>query len=238
MKQHKKYKAIFFDIDDTLCNTQDSKEKVSEGLYNTLDKFRTVSLKKFKTIFASQRKKYFKSTDKRRFNTYSRPEHYNDIAESLKIKLNIPELRTVIEKYWEFSIKFVKPYPNLVNTLQKLHEKKYILGIITGGEYYSKSKKLEQLKADTFFYYLFPTELVRRNKTDPAIYTYVLKLLNINPHEAVMIGDKPAEDIAPANKVGMTTVQAMMCGTRPLAKKGLQKPDYAIYDLQELLNIF
>ena len=58
IRRKNKYKAILFDIDDTLCSTDISKEKVSEDLYKNIDKFKIVPLEKFKAIVAAERKKY------------------------------------------------------------------------------------------------------------------------------------------------------------------------------------
>jgi HAD superfamily hydrolase (TIGR01549 family) len=61
-------------------------------------------------------------------------------------------------------------------------------------------------------------EVVGLSKPDPAIFRYALEQAGCAPEEAIMIGDRPDNDIAPANIVGMRTIRF---------RRGIL---YAVYD--------
>ncbi len=50
-------------------------------------------------------------------------------------------------------------------------------------------------------------EVVGVSKPDPAIFHYALDQAGCAPEEAIMLGDRPDHDIAPANQVGMATIR-------------------------------
>ncbi|HZP82650.1 MAG TPA: HAD family hydrolase [Chthonomonadaceae bacterium] len=50
-------------------------------------------------------------------------------------------------------------------------------------------------------------EVVGLSKPDPAIFHWALEQAGCAPEEAIMIGDRPDNDIAPANTVGMATIR-------------------------------
>lgn len=51
------------------------------------------------------------------------------------------------------------------------------------------------------------SEVVGLKKPDPRIFRWALERAGCQPEEAVMIGDRPDNDIAPANGVGMRTIR-------------------------------
>ena len=61
-------------------------------------------------------------------------------------------------------------------------------------------------------------EIVGVAKPDPAIFHLALKQADCAPNEAIMVGDRPDNDVAPAKSVGMATVRF---------RRGLL---YALYD--------
>lgn len=72
-------------------------------------------------------------------------------------------------------------------------------------------------------------------KPHPAIYQQLLGKLGVQPEQAVFVGDRPANDIAGANAVGLVSV--LMCP--PYLDRDLAgvRPDFSIGRLDELLPI-
>ena len=58
-----------------------------------------------------------------------------------------------------------------------------------------------------FFDVIVISEIVGLHKPDPAIFEYALDEAGIAPHEAIMVGDRPDNDIKPARALGMGTVR-------------------------------
>ena len=154
----------------------------------------------------------------------------------------LPQYRTVIEK---FQFKTVAPYRH---ELEKLYEDvpnvlrllsdKYELGVIAN-QTDGLRERLEKFGILQYFTHVVSSWDIKVMKPDTRIYEYALKTANCLPHEAVMIGDRIDNDIAPAKSVGMRTVWIKQGFGRlqtPLCEQDV--PDYTIEHLSELLNIF
>jgi FMN phosphatase YigB (HAD superfamily) len=72
-------------------------------------------------------------------------------------------------------------------------------------------------------------------KPHPAVYQRILELLETTPERAVFVGDRPSNDIAGANEVGLISVLM----DPPHLDRQLEgvEPDYTIGCLNELLPI-
>lgn len=153
----------------------------------------------------------------------------------------LPQYKTFVNKY---GIKVVAPYRTELETLYsashsvlKTLSEKYTLGIIanqSGG----LQKRLADFNIAQYFTYVISSSDVNVSKPDVRIFEYALNAADCSPCEAVMIGDRPDNDIEPAKRVGMKTVwikQGFGKNQTPLPQS---EPDYVITELQELLTIF
>lgn len=233
----KEIKVVLFDIDDTLCKTAGTKYLVFDKLYDLNEKFKQISKEEFRSILNESRNEYFNKEIHKGFNTYARIEFWFNALKRMKIRLSISELRSIVLKYWEFTLERVEPYPDVHFVLDTLKKKKLCLATLTAGDFISKSEKLIKMKVDEFFDYTFSTEIVQRPKTSSEIYKYVIDYFGFEPSQFLMVGDKPTEDIAPANEVGITTVQVTIRGDLSVSKEGLTKPDFVAKELKDLLTI-
>ena len=85
------------------------------------------------------------------------------------------------------------------------------------------------------FAQVLSSEEGRAYKPDPGLFREVLRRLNVDPSEAIYVGDRQYEDVQGASTVGMATVWINRIGT-PL-DPGLPKPDHQINSLLELPGI-
>ena len=77
------------------------------------------------------------------------------------------------------------------------------------------------------------------SKPDIAIFHRALAAAKCLPDNAVMIGDRLDNDIAPAKKVGMKTVWIKQgLGGLASAVHKMEQADYVIENLSELLELF
>lgn len=165
---------------------------------------------------------------------------YQEIIKASRARL--PQYRTVTEK---FHFKKVSPYrhelealyedaPHVLKTLSE----KYELGVIAN-QTDGLRKRLELFGILPYFTHVISSWDVQVMKPDTRIFTYALKAAACPPHEAVMIGDRLDNDIAPARSIGMRTVwikQGFGKYQTPLSEK--DTPDYTIDHLPELLDLF
>ena len=129
-----------------------------------------------------------------------------------------------------------KLYPDAMFVLSEL-KKKYHLGIIAN-QNPGTIERLKKLSIDTYFEVIAASGDLGIIKPDPAIFSYVLANAGCEPHEAMMIGDRLDNDIAPANAIGMGTIWIKQ-GMGKLGDPDLlpQKPDFTVKCLTELLSI-
>lgn len=111
-----------------------------------------------------------------------------------------------------------------------------MLGVVSGGDYISKTLKLEKLEVVDIFDYNFASELVQKEKTVQDIYEYIINYLEIPASQIIMVGDKIDQDIDIPKQVGITTVLAAM-KYETLKGIDISHADFVIKDLVEILDI-
>lgn len=125
-------------------------------------------------------------------------------------------------------------YPEARQVLEKLHAAGYRIGIIAN----QRPELPERLTRYGFGDYLdavFGSEDVQLSKPDVAFYQYALEQTHCAPQEAVMIGDRVDNDIAPAHKVGMKGVRLLSSYfAHQLIEFPEEEPDATIHSLDEL----
>ena len=76
-------------------------------------------------------------------------------------------------------------------------------------------------------------------KPDPKIFTMALNKAGCEPAEAVMVGDRLDNDIAPAKKLGMKTVWVRQgYAIYQNIDDESKRPDYIVDSLDELIGLF
>jgi putative hydrolase of the HAD superfamily len=107
------------------------------------------------------------------------------------------------------------PRPGAVDTLLRLRELGYLLGLIT-----VCSEDIEVLWPETEFAGLFDAEIfssrVGLSKPDPRIYLACCEALGVEPREAVFVGDGANDELQGARRVGMDAILIHRPGERPL----------------------
>ena len=97
------------------------------------------------------------------------------------------------------------PVPGVVETIEELRRRGLKIGLIT-----VCSEDVPYLWPETAFHGLFDAEVfsssVGLRKPDPRIYRLALDELDVEPAEAVFVGDGANDELAGAERVGMTAV--------------------------------
>lgn len=88
--------------------------------------------------------------------------------------------------------------------------------IVTNGHRPQATRKLARLGLDSAFDAVVTPDDCGASKPDAKIFLHALRLVNLRPEEAAMIGDNEAADIAPALALGMRTfhIQPQVPGRR------------------------
>ena len=114
-------------------------------------------------------------------------------------------------------------------------KKKYKLGIIAN-QPVGASDRLKRYGLLDCFDAVFGSDDVGLKKPDVEFYNYAIKSVGCSADQAVMVGDRPDNDVEPATKAGMHTVRIL----RGFFKDAPDtvKPDYTITSLAQLCDVY
>lgn len=227
-------KAIFFDIDDTLYSTSKFATRarlssVQAMIKAGLEMDVAECLRELEEVVDEFGSNY--------------GHHYN------KLLLRIPPERYAnanraiiiaagVVAYHQTKDRGVIPFDDVVDVLQKLSKTDLTLGVITAGPTIKQAEKLVRMNIHSYFdpKAIFITEEVGIWKPNPKLYSSSCHKIGYECEECMYVGDRPVNDIDPANSVGMMTIHFASSG-KYKHKIGKTQPNYRIKALRELLDI-
>lgn len=128
-------------------------------------------------------------------------------------------------------------FPDTIPVLQELHQRGYKIGMVTNSflPMWMRDTELQTYGLMEYFDVRISAADVGYLKPHPQIYQKLLDLLQTEPERTVFVGDRPGNDIAGANNIGLISV-LMSPPHLDRDLKGVE-PDYTISSLSELLPI-
>lgn len=126
------------------------------------------------------------------------------------------------------------PYPHVYSTLNKLLKSGIKLGILSDAPTKEAWLRLAQLNFIHTFDAVVTFNDTGERKPHPAPFKAILTKLNVNPEEALMIGDWAERDILGAKIAGMKTAFAKYGDTFNTQDHGA---DFELIDISELIGI-
>jgi putative hydrolase of the HAD superfamily len=144
--------------------------------------------------------------DERWYGDLAQVRELGPIAEALAVFDPSPEAAAdVLELRRSVTRAGLRPVPGAVETIRALRSRGLKTGLIT-----VCSEDVALLWAETGFHGLFDVEVFSATcglrKPDPRIYRLALDQLGVEPAEAVFVGDGANDELAGAERVGMTAV--------------------------------
>lgn len=127
-------------------------------------------------------------------------------------------------------------YPDVSGTLQRLRAQGYRLGIIAN-QAPGLSERLKAWGLEDLFDVVVSSAEAGVSKPDRAIFARALALAKCRPEQAVMIGDRPDNDLIPARELGMGTVWVRR-GLAALMPADCPAADCAVPDLAAVAALF
>ena len=126
------------------------------------------------------------------------------------------------------------PYPHVYSTLNKLLKLGILMGILSDAPVKEAWLRLAYLNFHHIFDAVVTFEDTGVRKPDAAPFLAMLKRLEVNPEEALMVGDWAERDIVGAKNVGMKTAFAKYGDTFNTKK---HNADFELNDINELIDI-
>jgi putative hydrolase of the HAD superfamily len=215
-------KAVIFDLDNTLIDFMSMKKAASTAAANAMIK---AGLKEHPDdlaarLFAFYLEHGIESDDA--FEQYLLQEYkavdYRILAAAVNAYLK--------EKYLH-----LKPYPGVVETLRKLKQEGFKLGIVSDGFRLKAWMRLNEAGLDGYFDSVVTYDDTGKRKPAKEPFLLICDQLDLKPEECLMLGDWPERDVQGGKLAGMKTC---------LAKYGQiqqAKADYQIESFSKLLTI-
>ncbi len=125
-------------------------------------------------------------------------------------------------------------YPHVTMTLMDLAKMHIRLGVVSDAPAKEAWLRLTYLNLHHMFDAVVTFDDTRRRKPSPVPFRRVLKLLGVDAHEALMVGDWAERDVVGAKKVGMKTVFARYGDTFGTVHSDA---DYDVEDIAEIVAI-
>ena len=130
-----------------------------------------------------------------------------------------------------------KPYEDAVPTLAELKRRGIKLGIIAN-QPPGTAERLKKWRMIGFFDVIAASAELEISKPDPAIFQWALEQANCIPQNAMMVGDRLDNDIAPANRMGIHSVRLLRgIGAYHEPQSRDELPEYTIRMLEEIFDL-
>ena len=131
----------------------------------------------------------------------------------------------------------IEPFPDVVDTLERLRAQGYRLLLCTIGVPARQQRKIELLEIGRFFDEIAIVDSETGEHREECFRDLVARH-GLRPQEVLAVGDRIQSEIKTANGLGMLTVQMLHGRFRDLAPKSdLEEPDYKIERIGELHNV-
>ena len=207
----RKYKVLLFDLDGTLCDTD---EMLIQSFFALYKKYRPAKIRTREELI------YFsgppiKKTLVDEFPDYTFEEIYKAFQETSR----------------ELYLPYVKAFDNEIETLKKLKEAGYLLGVVTNKGAPLTKYSLEVAHIEELFDVVISADDVNAPKPSPLGIEKALERLAIaNKEEVLYIGDNDI-DYETATNAG---VDAMLVTWGPREIKCVKAAKYAVSSYNEL----
>lgn len=218
-------KAVIFDLDNTLVDFMAMKRQaITAAINSMLDAGLKLSRQEVQTridAIYKERGIEFQSV-------------FDQLLYDVFQKVDYKILSAGIIAYRRAREAALVPYPHVNITLISLIKRGIKLGVISDAPGREAWLRLCYLNFHHVFDFVVTFEDTGERKPSPVPFKKALELLNVQPHEAIMVGDWAERDMVGAAKVGMTTVFARYGDTFGTVESNAH---YEIDDVSELLHV-
>ncbi len=162
--------------------------------------------------------------------------HFNDIFREFNITdINFDNFITAYRNYYEQILDTSTLFPNVEILLQYLSSKKKKIALLTTKRQDQAEYILKYFNLTQYFDVVCGKKENLPNKPNPAQLLQIISSLKTNASETVMIGDTEI-DIRTGKNANTKTI-AVTFGYRKLEKLEIEKPDFLIHDLSDLIDM-
>ncbi|MFH0884158.1 MAG: TIGR02253 family HAD-type hydrolase [Candidatus Micrarchaeota archaeon] len=220
------FKAILFDLDNTLINFLEFKIETAKAaakamVANGLPASEVEAYGKIFTVYDEKGIEYQKT--------------FYEVLKPYDLEINLAERiqQAAILAYLQKKFEVLRTYPIVKPTLASLKED-YKLGVVTDAPRNKAWQRLILTGLSDYFDVVVTLDDTLVFKPNPGGFNLALKMLNLAPSECLFVGDNPERDIKGAQEIGMKTCLAKYGWNK---KKTEIKADFEINRFEDLLKV-
>lgn len=197
-----KYKAVLFDLDDTLIKSGQVYSRALKFAASFLARKYSLDVDDFYSLVAEKHlivQRNFPTVHTR----HSRILVFRMALDEMVGKYDLSLLPDVEDMYWEFFMNSIELFPEVEYVLSRIKDSGMKVAIVSDG---SLSLRIRKVKAAGILHYVdqvIASEEVIFEKPFSAIFTLALSRLTLEPNEAVMVGNNYKNDIRGAQLIGI-----------------------------------
>jgi putative hydrolase of the HAD superfamily len=233
-------KAILFDMDETLLtNTIPIDAAWHEACEISAKKADNFKPEELEPQIKIAREWYWSDPERHRAGRLNLLRARTEVVMMALEKLGCSDEQAAVAIATDYSSlidKSLDYFPDAEKTLRQLVKREVKLALLTNG-----AGEIQQDKINRFgFSWYFPVRLIEGElgfgKPDRRVFKQALKILNVKPPQAWMVGDDLKRDIAGAQQAG---IYAIWCDyeNKGLPEGSNIKPDKIIGNIAELLSL-
>ena len=231
-------KAVFFDLDNTLCDSDTAWSIATRETFQLLCKCEPdVSIEAITKAWTTVHEKRFQQLNAGKGSMAAlRDSRFQCLFKELGLTQGTmtEELNDFLSSRYLTSLRLYED----VSVLEELHA--YHVGIVTNGAHDnhtdSQFSKVQHLGLSERIQSLTISDEVGVRKPNIKVFTVACARAGVLPKEALFVGDSIENDIVGANRVGMTSVLIDRKSDRLIPETGDERPDYVVSNLHDVLS--
>jgi len=218
-------KAVIFDLDNTLLDFMKMKEyAVKAAIAGMIEAGLDINPdESYETIIDIYEKKGWENQ-----------QVFNEFLNKIIGEVNNKYLAAGIVAYRRAREANLLLYPNVNHTLVELIKMSVKLAVVSDAPSREAWMRIYYLNLHHHFDVVLTFDDTNARKPSPIPFEMALSQLNIDPEEALMVGDWPERDVVGANKLGIRTIFARYGDAFGTVDSGA---DWDINDVYEIVGI-
>lgn len=159
---------------------------------------------------------------------------FDDFLKNKNGKVSNKLLAAAIVAYRRAKDATLLVYPNVRRTLIHLIKNGIKIAVVSDAPSREAWMRIYYLNLHHVFDIVLTFDDTKLHKPSPVPFKMALRQLNINPNEAIMVGDWPERDVVGASQVGIKTIFARYGDTTDVKNSGA---DWEVDDIYEVVHI-
>jgi HAD superfamily hydrolase (TIGR01549 family) len=236
MSEKIKAEAVIFDFDNTLVDTHSAISSAYSNIVELISSNSGIDSGYLMQQLLKAQKEVIDEVPLV-LRQYDRKAVIKKVNENLSLNMTEKQIDDMAQIFYDFILEKISYSNDTDEVLKALKSKGKKLGLLTDTDVKPglKKRRLNSLGFTKLFdAILIAGEDIPQRKNSLIPFIEIARLLNVEPKNTVVVGDRMDADIDNAKEAGM---KAVLIDKYLPPNKGIHKPDAVIHELKQLLEI-